>query len=64
MVMRNTCLRPHNRRSFNGLSLSMQRLEMWYYTEKINRIPDESLRVSASTSMQISVGVKALFSMS
>lgn len=64
MVMRNTCFHPHNRPSFNGLSLSMCAVEMRCYTKKMNRIPDDSLHVSASASMQISIGVKTCFSMS
>lgn len=58
MVMRNTCLRPHNRCTFNGLSLSMQRAELWYYKEKMNRIPDDSRRVFASMSAHVSIDVK------
>lgn len=58
MVMRNTCLLPHNRCSYNGLSLSMHRVELWFYKEKMNRIPDDSLCVFASTSEQISIDVK------
>ncbi len=58
MVMRNTCLLPHNRCGYNGLSLSVQRVELWFYKEKMNRISDDSLCVFASMSKQISIDVK------
>lgn len=57
MVRTNARLCPHNRCSFNGLFLSMQGAELWYYQEKMDRIPDDSLCVFASTSTQISIGV-------
>lgn len=41
--------------------LSPCRVEMSYYREKINTIPNDLMRVSASTSTQISIGVKACF---
>lgn len=64
MVMRNTCFHPRNRHGFNGLCLSMCAVEMRCYKKKMSRIPDDSPRVAASTSMQISIGVKTCFSVS
>ena len=57
MVMRNTCLYPHNRCSFNGPSFSVRRVELCWYMEKMDRIPDGSLCVFASMSMSMQISI-------